>query len=42
LDKYHNEEFVYAGTSAGAAAASNSMIYQGSSSSLIKRGSQNH
>jgi cyanophycinase len=28
LDKYHNEEFVYAGTSAGAAAASNSMIYQ--------------
>jgi cyanophycinase-like exopeptidase len=33
LNKYHNEEFVY-GTSAEA--ASNSMIYQGSSSSLIK------
>jgi cyanophycinase len=31
LDKYHNEEFIYAGTSAGAAAASNTMIYQGSS-----------
>jgi cyanophycinase-like exopeptidase len=35
LDKYHNEEFVYAGTSAGAAAASNSMIYQGSSSEAL-------
>jgi cyanophycinase len=33
LDKYHNEEF--AGTSAGAAAASNSMIYQGSSSEAL-------
>ena len=32
LDKYHNEDFIYAGTSAGAAAASNNMIYQGSSS----------
>jgi cyanophycinase len=27
-----NEDFIYAGTSAGAAAASNNMIYQGSSS----------
>jgi cyanophycinase len=40
LDKYHNEEFVCGNFRA--AAASNSMIYQGSSSSLIKRGSQNH
>jgi cyanophycinase len=38
LDKYHNEEFVYAGTSAGAAAASNSMIYQGSSSEALLKG----
>jgi cyanophycinase len=37
LDKYHNEEFIYAGTSAGAAAASNTMIYQGSSSGFIER-----
>jgi cyanophycinase len=37
LDKYQNEEFVYAGTSAGAAAASNNMIYQGSSSEAVKR-----
>jgi len=29
MDKYQNEEFVYAGTSAGAAAASNNMIFQG-------------
>jgi cyanophycinase len=37
MDKYQNEEFVYAGTSAGAAAASNNMIYQGSvSESLLK------
>jgi cyanophycinase len=35
LDKYQNEEFVYAGTSAGAAAASNNMIYQGSSSEAL-------
>jgi cyanophycinase len=34
LDKYQNEEFVYAGTSAGAA-ASNNMIYQGSSSEAL-------
>ncbi len=38
LDKYHNEEFVYAGTSAGAAAASNMMIYQGSSSEALLKG----
>ena len=38
LDKYHNEEFIYAGTSAGAAAASNNMIYQGSSSEALLKG----
>jgi cyanophycinase len=38
LEKYHNEEFVYAGTSAGAAAASNNMIYQGSSSEALLKG----
>jgi cyanophycinase len=37
LDKYQNEEFVYAGTS-GAAAASNNMIYQGSSSEALLKG----
>lgn len=38
MDKYQNEEFVYAGTSAGAAAASNHMIYQGSSSEALLKG----
>jgi cyanophycinase len=38
LNKYHNEDFVYAGTSAGAAAASNNMIYQGSSSEALLKG----
>ena len=38
LEKYINEEFVYAGTSAGAAAASNNMIYQGSSSEALLKG----
>ena len=38
LDKYFNEEFIYAGTSAGAAAASNNMIYQGSSSEALLKG----
>jgi len=38
LDKYHNEEFIFAGTSAGAAAASNNMIYQGSSSEALLKG----
>ena len=38
LDKYKNEDFIYAGTSAGAAAASNNMIYQGSSSEALLKG----
>ena len=38
LEKYKNEDFVYAGTSAGAAAASNNMIYQGSSSEALLKG----
>jgi cyanophycinase len=38
LDKYRNDEFIYAGTSAGAAAASNNMIYQGSSSEALLKG----
>lgn len=38
IDKYRNEDFVYAGTSAGAAAASNNMIYQGSSSEALLKG----
>lgn len=38
LHKYVNEDFIYAGTSAGAAAASNSMIYQGSSSEALLKG----
>ena len=38
LSKYHNEDFIYAGTSAGAAAASNNMIYQGSSSEALLKG----
>jgi cyanophycinase len=38
INKYRNEDFVYAGTSAGAAAASNSMIYQGSSSEALLKG----
>ncbi len=38
LEKYRNEEFIYAGTSAGAAAASNNMIYQGSSSEALLKG----
>jgi cyanophycinase len=37
-DKYKNEDFIYAGTSAGAAAASNNMIYQGSSSEALLKG----
>lgn len=36
--KYQNEEFIFAGTSAGAAAASNNMIYQGSSSEALLKG----
>lgn len=38
LEKYRNEDFIYAGTSAGAAAASNNMIYQGSSSEALLKG----
>jgi cyanophycinase len=38
LDKYKNSEFMYAGTSAGAAAASTNMIYQGSSSEALLKG----
>lgn len=38
LNKYQNEDFVYAGTSAGAAAASENMIYQGSSSEALLKG----
>lgn len=38
IDKYRNTDFIYAGTSAGAAAASNSMIYQGSSQEALLKG----
>lgn len=38
LEKYLHEDFIYAGTSAGAAAASHSMIYQGSSSEALLKG----
>jgi cyanophycinase len=38
LNKYKNEDFIYAGTSAGAAAASNNMIYQGSSHEALLKG----
>jgi len=38
LEKYFNEDFIYAGTSAGAAAASSNMIYQGSSSEALLKG----
>ncbi len=38
LKKYKEETFVYAGTSAGAAAASDNMIYQGVSSEALLKG----
>lgn len=38
LDKYENENFVISGTSAGAAASSNNMIYQGSSHGALLKG----
>lgn len=38
LNKYKNEDFIFAGTSAGAAAASNNMIYQGSSNEALLKG----
>jgi cyanophycinase len=37
-DRYYNEEFVVAGTSAGAMAMSNTMIYQGSSQGALLKG----
>ncbi len=36
--KYHNERVIIAGTSAGAAACSNNMIYQGSASEALLKG----
>lgn len=38
LEKYRNEEFLIAGTSAGAAAASKNMIYQGSAKEALMKG----
>jgi cyanophycinase len=38
MDKYENENFVISGTSAGAAASSNNMIYQGSSQGALLKG----
>lgn len=38
LERYQNEHFVISGTSAGAAASSNNMIYQGSSSEALLKG----
>ena len=38
LQKYQEENFIYAGTSTGAAAASENMIYQGSSSEALLKG----
>jgi cyanophycinase len=38
LEKYKNEDFIYAGTSAGAAASSSSMIYQGASKEALLKG----
>ena len=38
LQKYMNEPFIYAGTSAGAACVSKQMIYQGSSSEALQKG----
>lgn len=38
LEKYQNEDFMYAGTSAGAAAASHAMIYEGSSQEALLKG----
>jgi cyanophycinase len=38
LHKYHHENFIYVGTSAGAAAASVNMIYQGSSKEALLKG----
>jgi cyanophycinase len=38
LEKYENENFIISGTSAGAAASSNNMIYQGSSTGALLKG----
>ena len=38
LEKYKNEKFIISGTSAGAAASSNNMIYQGSSHEALLKG----
>ncbi|MDO8999461.1 MAG: cyanophycinase [Bacteroidota bacterium] len=38
IDKYENENFVISGTSAGAAASSNNMIYQGNSHEALLKG----
>ena len=38
LEKYQNEEFIISGTSAGAAASSNNMIYQGNSHEALSKG----
>ena len=38
LKKYYETDFIYSGTSAGAAAASENMIYQGSSSEALLKG----
>jgi cyanophycinase len=38
LNRYQNEDFVIAGTSAGAMAMSNTMIYQGSSTGALLKG----
>jgi cyanophycinase len=38
IEKYKNTDFIYAGTSAGAAAASNNMIYQGTSKEALLKG----
>lgn len=38
LQKYQDEEFIYVGTSAGAACASKSMIYEGSSHEALLKG----
>lgn len=38
IEKYENEDFIISGTSAGAAASSNNMIYQGSSHEALLKG----
>jgi cyanophycinase len=38
IEKYRNNDFIFAGTSAGAAAASSNMIYQGSSTEALLKG----